>query len=231
MPAITKAPEKEIKVSIDTDQTTIITLPDEHETVVTFSPDGGVTLYTDQPVQPAQADADTVEGGLLSFIDGLKGVSVNGATVETAADRLIAAVTSGDITLKPPAAAPGYVEKLKIGQVVDGAIFAGLSPATGKEMFVDLADEGTMSFRKARRIARRKARKTGQNYHLPTAWEARELFNNLAKAGIGGFKEEKYWTSSYYDYACSCITAINFKNGFREEEKKRRKHYVRLMHN
>src|SRR4051812_19359975 len=179
MSGIIKPKEKEIKVSIGEDQTTILTLPDEHETVVLFDPKGDVTLYTDQPVQPTQADPNAATGPLLSFLDSFKGASLNGATVEAAVDKIIAAVTTGDITICLPDAAPGYIKKPEIGEVIDGAIFGGYSPQTGKEIFIEPADETSrMSFRKEQRGARRKTKKTGQSLRLPTAWEAREIFNN-----------------------------------------------------
>jgi hypothetical protein len=68
----------------------------------------------------------------------------------------------------------------------DGTVYAGLSPETGKPMYVTPADASlTMKWKEAMDYAKRLDTHGHQDWRLPTKGELNVLFNN--RAAIGGF--------------------------------------------
>jgi hypothetical protein len=83
----------------------------------------------------------------------------------------------------------------------DGTIYAGVSPDTGRKMYVTPADAPlTMDFREAADYAAEFDAHDHKDWHVPTKKELQVLFNN--RAAIGGFNVTGsypagwYWSSS-----------------------------------
>ena len=83
----------------------------------------------------------------------------------------------------------------------DGTVFAGISPATDKPMYVTPADASlTMKFKEAQKYAAKLDAHGHQDWRVPTRAELNVLFNN--RAAIGGFDISGsgpagwYWSAS-----------------------------------
>ena len=90
----------------------------------------------------------------------------------------------------------------KIGdKMLDGTVFAGISPDTNKPMYVTPAEASlTMTFNDAQKYAAQLDAHGHQDWHVPTKAELNVLFNN--RAAIGGFNVTGsdpagwYWSAS-----------------------------------
>jgi hypothetical protein len=131
-------------------------------------------------------------------------INVNGARIEVHVDGNITAYSSGDVKSFP--AAPAGRKSIecnnpKIGdRMVDGTIYAGESPDTGKAMYTTVGTTGLdLNFKQAAAHARTLSAHGCKDWRLPSKTELNVLFNNRGK--IGGFAEAGgdsswYWSSS-----------------------------------
>lgn len=182
---------------------------------VEVSADGKkVTAYTDAGVEAKSPAAVQLaaEGTKISISSDFNTVVLNGVCIEQAADGHLVITAAGVTVVQKQAAANDAdwsgpakeketpaTKKLKIGQVMeDGTKFAGMSPDTGKPMYVAPADESaTLSFNVAAERAVEKSKETGKEYRIPSKAELNAIFNN--RATLGGFNDTLahwYWSST-----------------------------------
>ena len=190
-------------------------------TKLEISPEGNVAVFTNEGVQRKRASTDIFtkeEGTSINIGEDFKTFSMCGATVEAATGGKLAVSTNGIFTIAPilSAVKPAVTNytaiaaakaALEIGyKDKDGWIYAGVSPDTGKSIFVAPADAGRMSRREAMKAAAALQKQGKTDTRLPSEGELKQIFNNKAK--IGGFNETGsmpaawYWLSStrkYYD--------------------------------
>ena len=99
-------------------------------------------------------------------------------------------------------ASSSQTKELEAGdKMEDGTIFAGVSPDTGKNMFVTPQDaSGTLNWKAAMKYAADLDAHGHQDWALPTKAELNVLFENSAK--VGGFNQSGcgfagwYWSST-----------------------------------
>lgn len=116
-------------------------------------------------------------------------VMINGTKIEVYPEGNLVVYTNENVKVKP----------LEIGdKMLDGMIFAGISPDTGKALYTLPADEsGLMTWQEAMDLAKNKD--ADKNLRVPTFGELSMLFNS--RAAIGGFNESAstpasgYWSS------------------------------------
>ncbi len=210
---------KKIEVEIAEDQGKIITLNGALK--IEVSPEGNVLAHTNEGVQKKPGVA--AEGEHLSLYPDA--VSVFGALIELAADGRLSVATKGTVTVKLIAAAndtasaaveAAHLEsKLEIGvKMEDGTIYAGISPTTGREMFVTPKDvwartppySGMARFDDLEAVTERfnseKPRKNRghDDWRMPTAAELNVLYLNCKKGKLkktfnrnGGGFGDWYW--------------------------------------
>ena len=148
----------------------------------------------------AETEPTGTEKNDLSISKDFNAVSLFGATVELDANGTLVITSPGKVQLKPGVEVP--TKELVLGQKMkDGTIFAGLSPDTGRPMYVTSADEKLKySFNGAVQRAEQKSAETDNDYRVPTAAELNVLYEN--RNIIGGFNLEgncpdgMYWSSS-----------------------------------
>ena len=132
-------------------------------------------------------------------------VKVNGVRVEVHTDGSILAYTNGNVKVCPVANDDGKAAasaEPKIGdEMPDGAVYAGISPDTGKAMYTTPADAPlTYTFNQAQKYAEKLDAHGHKDWRAPTKAELNVLFKN--RAAIGGFNESGsypagwYWSSS-----------------------------------
>ena len=123
-------------------------------------------------------------------------VKVNGVRVQVDTNGSIQAYTNGTVRVSPIANDDGKAVTSPVPKVgdkmLDGTVFAGISPETSKPMYATPADAPlTRMFNKARTFnkAQKYAAKLNAHGHkdwrVPTKAELNVLFNN--RAAIGGF--------------------------------------------
>ena len=79
----------------------------------------------------------------------------------------------------------------------DGAVYAGISPDTGRPMYAAAEDEpDIMSLPRAIKRAEELSRETNRDYRVPSFPELRQLFNNSAM--IGGFNKKGPYPKDWY---------------------------------
>jgi hypothetical protein len=84
---------------------------------------------------------------------------------------------------------------LAIGErMTDGSVFAGISPDTGRPMFVQPEVSLSATFNEALDYARDCNDCNYHDWRVPTKGELHVLFD--ARAAIGGFNAGWYWSSS-----------------------------------
>ena len=97
---------------------------------------------------------------------------------------------------------PATSSSLTVGQTMtDGSIFAGVSPDTGRNMFVTPADAPlAYTFNQAQDYAEALDGHGHRDWRVPTKGELKLLFDNLAAIGgfdlSGAFPSGWYWSSS-----------------------------------
>ena len=171
------------------------------------------------PPQESKVTISTKDTGEIT-------IHVNETIIELGADGLIKSYRHKNKQLKTPAleqedsGAPGLSENLDIGdKMPDGTIYAGISPRTGRPMYV-LPEEasGTLKWKAAMKYAENLDAHGHQDWKLPTASELRVLFENRAK--IGGFTASGSdpavwtWTCDEWDDEPVYARAKNFhRNG------------------
>ena len=126
-------------------------------------------------------------------------VSANGSRVEIRKDGSVAVFTnrnidaygSGAVYQHPPpddkkSPQSQLIEPRPGDRMVDGTIFAGISPETGKPMYTTASDGPlTVQWKAAMEYAKQLDAHGHQDWRLPTKTELNVLFNN--RAAIGGF--------------------------------------------
>ena len=134
-------------------------------------------------------------------------VKVNGVRVEVHTDGSVDAYTAGTVKVHSPAndtgkTATGSPAEPKPGdKMADGAVYAGISPDTGKAMYATPADAPlTYTFNQAQKYAEKLDAHGHKDWRVPTKGELNVLFKN--RAAIGGFDISGsdpagwYWSSS-----------------------------------
>jgi len=135
-------------------------------------------------------------------------VKVNGVRVEVHTDGSILAYTNGNVKVCPVANDDGRATATadpKIGdKMIDGTVFAGISPDTSKPMYATPADASlTMTFNDTQKYATQLDAHGHKDWRVPTKAELNVLFNN--RAAIGGFNVTGshpagwYWSASSDD--------------------------------
>jgi Protein of unknown function (DUF1566) len=175
--------------------------------IVEVSPDNNVVMYTNKGVQikPATSSSEAAsakEDTHLSIGKDFNTVALYSAKIELAADGGVIVYTNGTVKLKA-APANDSVEP-KIGdKMLDGTLFAGISPDTDKPMYAAPSDASlTMEFNQAKEYAAKLGAHSHKDWRVPTKNELKVLFNN--RAAIGGFDISGsdpagwYWSSSQY---------------------------------
>ncbi len=210
---MTAAAQKKAGVRVIVDEESSTLLLDDAR--VEVSADGKkVTAYTDAGVEArgATPDDDAAHGTNINISSDFNKFVLNGVCIERAADgHLVVTAAAVTVVHKQAAAndanwdAPAKekaktAEKpLRVGQMMeDGTKFTGMSPDTGKPMFVAPADEpATLSFNAAAARAAEKSKETGKEYRIPSQAELNAIFNN--RAALGGFNDNLapwYWSST-----------------------------------
>jgi hypothetical protein len=149
-------------------------------------------------------------------------VNANGIRVELHADGSIAAYTQKDVDAYTNGAVhvhPAVNDDAKLtakadpkpgDRMLDGTVYAGISPDTGKAMYATPADAPlTYTFNQAQKYAAKLDAHGHNDWRVPTKGELNMLFQN--RAAIGGLDESGsdpagwYWSSSqsgnYYAWA------------------------------
>jgi len=94
--------------------------------------------------------------------------------------------------VEPPPAEPKVGDKM-----LDGTVFAGISPDTNKPMYATPADASlTMTFNEAKEYAAKLDAHSHHDWHVPTKNELNVLFNN--RAAIGGFDVTGSYPAGWY---------------------------------
>lgn len=216
-----------VRLNVEKDLSTIV-LGDSR---VEVSADGKtVTAYTASgiEVKAAEAKVSPKKGTKVRVSDDFNTVVLNGVTVSRAADGHLVITAPGATVVQKPAAVgalprakeENYDMTYSLGMVMeDGAIFAGLSPDTGKPMFAAPRDEDIlMDFKAAQERAVQKSKETGKKYRVPTGRELFVIFNN--RAALGDFKSSGelpfgwYWSSSAINAAAACYRFSDGNSGF-----------------
>jgi len=173
-------------------------LAQKGKTSVRISKGGDVTVETEGSVTHADLPATET----LSVSGDFNTVSFGGAAVrfEAAGISVSAKGSVRSVAVRPLPAAP---KPPAIGTAAeDGCLYAGVSPDTGRAMYVAPADEkrrGKRNFstpEAARKRALKKSIKTGRDFRLPSYAELQVLFNN--RAALGGFDESGRYPKSLY---------------------------------
>src|SRR5947209_1751727 len=136
-------------------------------------------------------------------------VKVNGIRIDVHTDGSVDAYTQGAVKVHSPANDTGdkaiaMPAEPKIGdKQIDGSIYAGISPDTGKPMYTTRADAPlTYSFNQAQKCATTLHAYGNLDWRVPTKGELNVLFQN--RAAIGGVDESGsdpdgwYWSSSHF---------------------------------
>jgi ATP-dependent Clp protease ATP-binding subunit ClpA len=169
-----------------------------------YQPEQGarsILTFLDQAIVGRLADeliAGRLEGGGDVVID----VEQDAATREK---RLSFKFGKEKVASKPPETSRRRSTASEApGTMPDGTIFAGVSPDTGKPMYVAPADAPLrMTFAEAKKYAAELDACGHKDWRLPTKAELGVLFNN--RAAIGGFDASGavpagwYWSASQYD--------------------------------
>lgn len=182
---------------------------------VTVSPTGNVTAYTSDGALPKRNIA--IED--KRFIKDENSVSVHGARIALTPEGHLAVSTTGSFTVFPTVASsdkiavPAVHAEKEVGQrMPDGTIYAGISPSTGRDMYVTPKDlkgihSGLARFGELKGLmARFNKRASKKNFghtdwHMPTEAELEVLYRICEKgalrktfdrrSGINGW----YWSS------------------------------------
>ncbi len=174
----------------------------------------------------------------ISFIENASDVTltVNGVRVEIHNDGSILAYTNGTVKVCPVANDDGNGRspaEPKIGdKMLDGTIFAGISPETNKPMYATPADALlTMEFNHATDYAAKLDAHGHRDWRVPTKNELNILFNN--RAAIGGFNVSGsnpagwYWSATpYYLWYAWCQ---RFSDGLQHDTNKANRSSVRCV--
>lgn len=130
-----------------------------------------------------------------------------GLKVEIGADGKVT-VFSNPLPVQPQATlkTAASVEALKVGAaMLDGSIYAGISPDTGKPIYATPKDAPlTCAFKEAGKYAANLDTHGRRDWRVPTRAELKVLFHN--RAAIGGFDTSGsntagwYWSSSRINY-------------------------------
>ncbi len=121
-----------------------------------------------------------------------------------------------------------YVDT-EIGDMVDGMIWAGISPDTQRPMYTTSEDESSLlNFAEAQSRAAALSSKTGEAYRVPSASELNVLFNN--RAAIGGFKLQSAWYRSATLADSARVQDQHFVDGRATTARHDQKISVRLVH-
>jgi hypothetical protein len=129
-------------------------------------------------------------------------VKANGVSVEIHTDGSVLAYTTADVkkisTIANDDGNPSAPAELKVGyKMLDGTVFAGISPDTNKPMYTTPADASlTMTFNEATEYAAKLDAPGHRDWRVPTKAELNVLFNN--RAAIGGFNVTGSYPSGWY---------------------------------
>jgi len=94
--------------------------------------------------------------------------------------------------VEPPPAEPKVGDKM-----LDGTVFAGISPDTNKPIYATPVDARlTMTFNEAKEYAAKLDVHGHKDWHVPTKAELNVLFNN--RAAIGGFDVTGSYPAGWY---------------------------------
>jgi hypothetical protein len=174
---------------------------------LSFQSRHGPTLYNTKQGAEAMThqNAKTEE---MSFVANAGDVTikVNGVSVEIHTDGSILACTNGIVKVCPLAhddESKGHrPAKPEVGdKMLDGTIYAGISPDTNKPMYATPADASlTMTFNAAQEYAAKLDAQGHKDWRVPTREELNVLFNNRAAIGgfnvTGSFPAGWYWSAS-----------------------------------